>query len=116
MWLPAATAAAASDRSCRNEANEVDSELDADEEAADNEEIIGDCDMGASWLFSAPSKGSDGEDTTVMELVIADPHELPAGSASSLSSSSCFSSSYSKTSSLAITGLATPPSPPPRPA
>lgn len=48
VWLPSATAAAASDRSCRNEADEVGGELDADEEAVDDEESVGDRDMGAA--------------------------------------------------------------------
>jgi len=64
--LPSAMAAAASDSSCRDEAVEVGGELDAADEAVDDEEFDGDLDMPAGavlWLLGRDVKGA-----AVMEL------------------------------------------------
>lgn len=70
-------------------------------------------------MFTALGRVSGGEDAAMelrccivspySELVTADPQALPTGSASSSSPRSCFSSSCSKTSSLAVADLATGP-------
>lgn len=51
-WLPSATAAAASDSSCLDEAVvEAGGELDAADEAVDDEEFDGDLDMAGTVLL-----------------------------------------------------------------
>ncbi|EAZ22807.1 hypothetical protein OsJ_06483 [Oryza sativa Japonica Group] len=60
-------AAAASERSCRDEAAEIGGELDADDEAVDEEEFVGDR-ANSAVLFTTVSRGSDGDDAAVTEL------------------------------------------------